>query len=192
MADFSKCIIKTLQYEGVSSSSSGYVDHPNDKGGATKYGISYAFVKDTGDIELFDTNDDYIIDKRDIINLTFEQAVEAYKKYFWDIFDLDSIEDNKKAFLVFDASVNHGIKGATKLIQKTLNYCGYSLAVDGIYGKKTKSALNECNSDEFIRNFQEKRTSLYEAIVRKNPTQKVFLAGWLKRVSLTNEDLAYV
>ena len=43
MSDFTKCITKTLRYEGVSSSSEGYVDHPNDRGGATKYGISYAF-----------------------------------------------------------------------------------------------------------------------------------------------------
>ena len=56
MSNFEKCITKTLRYEGVSSSSEGYVDHPNDRGGATKYGISCAFVKDTGDVDFFDMN----------------------------------------------------------------------------------------------------------------------------------------
>jgi lysozyme family protein len=192
MSDFEKCITKTLRYEGVSSSSEGYVDHPNDKGGATKYGISYAFVKDTGDIDFFDMNDDNIIDKRDIQQLTFDKAVEAYKKYFWDVFSLDDIEENDKAFLVFDAAVNHGVKGAAKLTQRALNACGFSLVVDGIYGRKTKAALQECSKDDFVRAFQEKRTALYKAIVNKNPSQEVFLAGWLNRVSWTSRDLEYV
>ena len=192
MSDFEKCIIKTLKYEGVSSSSEGYVDHPNDRGGATKYGISYAFVKDTGDIDFFDMNDDGIIDKRDIQQLTFDKAVETYKKYFWDVFSLDDIEENEKAFLIFDAAVNHGVKGSAKLTQKALNDCGFNLVIDGIYGRKTKQALQECPVENFVKAFQEKRSSLYKAIVKKNPSQEVFLAGWLNRISWTNEDLAYV
>lgn len=192
MSDFGKCIVKTLRYEGVSSSSEGYVDHPNDRGGATKFGISYSFVKDTGDVEFFDMNGDYQIDKRDIQLLTFDKAVEAYKRYFWDVFSLDEIEDNEKAFLVFDAAVNHGIKGSTKLTQKALNDCGFSLVVDGVYGRKTKAALQACSKTEFINAFQEKRIALYKAIVDKNPSQSVFLTGWLNRVSWTSRDLAYV
>lgn len=192
MSDFSKCITKTLQYEGVSSTSTGYVDHPLDKGGATNFGISLSFVKDTGDIETFDTNGDMILDKTDIKNMTFEQAVKAYKKYFWDYYDLDSIEDNKKCFLIFDSAVNHGLKGATRLVQKTLSELGYPIKVDGIYGPKTKSALIECPVDDFIRVFQEKRTALYNAIVKNNPKQKVFLKGWLNRIDQTTKDLQYV
>ena len=192
MSDFTKCITKTLRYEGVSSSSEGYVDHPNDRGGATKYGISYAFVKDTGDIEFFDMNGDLKIDKRDIQLLTFDKAVETYKKYFWDVFDLDEVEENEKAFLIFDAAVNHGIKGVTKLLQRSLNECGYSLKVDGIYGPKTKAALQDCGVEDFIAAFQSKRTSLYQAIVANNPSQKVFLNGWLNRVKWTYQDIAYV
>lgn len=192
MSDFTKCITKTLRYEGVSSSSDGYVDHPNDRGGATKYGISYAFVKDTGDIEFFDMNGDLKIDKRDIQLLTFDKAVETYKKYFWDVFELDDIEENEKAFLVFDAAVNHGIKGAAKLVQRALNVCGCSLKVDGIYGPKTKKALQDCAVEDFIAAFQSKRTSLYQAIVANNPSQKVFLNGWLNRVKWTYQDIAYV
>lgn len=192
MSDFEKCITKTLRYEGVSSSSEGYVDHPNDKGGATKFGISYSFVKDTGNIDFFDMNGDMVLDKRDIQQLTFEKAVEAYKKYFWDVFELDDIVDNKKAFLVFDAAVNHGIKGATKLLQRALNVCGFELKVDGIYGAKTKRALQECDAEEFVVSFQQKRTSLYQAIVNNNPSQNVFLRGWLNRIDWTNRDIAYV
>ena len=29
----------------------------------------------------------------DIKNLTFEKVVDIYKKYFWDVFDLDELDD---------------------------------------------------------------------------------------------------
>ena len=192
MSDFSKIITHTLEYEGVSSKSTGYVDHPLDKGGATKFGISLSFVVDTNDLESFDTNNDFILNKEDIKNLTFEQAVLAYKKYFWDYYNLDEVEDNKKCFLIFDSAVNHGHKGATKLIQKTLNELGYSLTVDGIYGPKSKAALIDSPVSEFISVFQEKRAALYKAIVKNNPSQNVFLKGWLNRINNINKDIAYV
>ncbi len=193
MSDFSKCVVYTLQYEGIDSSKGGsYVDHPNDKGGATKYGISLAFAKTVKDLNLMDKDGNRIITKEDIKKLTFDDAVQIYKKYFWDKFGLDEVEDNQKAFLVFDASVNHGSKGAAKIIQKSLNKIGYNLLVDGVYGPKTKAALIEADSQEFIQSFQETRTQYYEAIVRANPSQRVFLNGWLNRIKWTTRDLNYV
>lgn len=192
MSDFTKCITHTLRYEGVSENSPGLVDHPSDRGGITKYGISYEFVKNTGNTNLFDMNFDGKLTKEDIRNLTFDAALEAYKLYFWDYYFLDDIEDNRKAFLIFDASVNHGYKTATKLIQRALNSSGYQLSIDGIWGPKTKASLVDCPVEDFIKNFQEKRRALYKAIVKNNPSQNVFLKGWLRRVDMTDRDLNYV
>lgn len=193
MSDFTKCVHFTLQYEGIDTSPGGaYSDHPSDRGGPTKYGICLMFAKDVRDMNLMDKDGNRVITKEDIKKLTFDDAIKIYKKYFWDRFNLDSVEDNQKAFLVFDACVNHGYRGATKIVQKTLNKCGYNLLVDGIYGPKTRNALINADSQKFIKVFQEVRTDYYYAIVRNNPSQKVFLKGWLNRIKWTTRDLNYV
>ena len=51
----------TLELEG------GYVNDPNDSGGQTKYGISKKAYPDL-----------------DIPNLTIAQAMEIYRKDYWD------------------------------------------------------------------------------------------------------------
>ena len=193
MSDFSKCVVHTLSYEGIDSSPTGsYSNHPLDKGGPTKYGISLKFAKGTKDFELFDATKDKRIDSDDIRVLSFDDAVQAYKKYFWDYFDLDTIEDNKKCFVVFDAAVNHGIGGATKLMQKTLVDLGYNVTIDGLYGPKTKAAFVNAQPEDFVINFLDKRESLFRAIVKNNPSQKVFLKGWLNRIENIKRDMKYV
>lgn len=193
MSDFSKCIVFTLKYEGIDSSPTGsYSNHPMDKGGPTKYGISCRFAESTNDLELFDANNDNVISPDDIKNLKFEEAVSAYKRYFWDYYHLDNIEDNRKCFLVFDAAVNHGYSGATKLLQKTLVAMGYDLKIDGVYGPKTEAAFRDCEVGSFVNVFLEKRESLYRAIVANNPSQKVFLNGWLNRIKNIERDINYV
>lgn len=182
-----------MKYEGIDSSPTGsYSNHPMDKGGPTKYGISCRFAEGTRDLELFDADNDKRITANDIKNLTFEDAVAAYKKYFWDYYHLDNIEDNRKCFVVFDSAVNHGYSGATKLIQKTLKEMGYVIKVDGIYGPKTESAFVEAPVGDFINIFLTKREALYRAIVKNNPSQKIFLKGWLNRLSSIKQDINYV
>ncbi|MTV61638.1 putative peptidoglycan-binding domain-containing protein, partial [Streptococcus pneumoniae] len=53
--------------------------------------------------------------------------------------------------------------------------------VDGIYGLDTISAINTVNPLVFIEKMIEKQKNFYLKIVEKNPNQKIFLKGWLKR-----------
>lgn len=67
--NFDKAITFTLQWEG------GYVNHPNDPGGETKYGISKRSYPDV-----------------DIKSLTVQEAKIIYKRDYWDEMDLDEVE----------------------------------------------------------------------------------------------------
>lgn len=176
MADYQLIIPIILKHEG------GLTDDPVDRGGITNYGISLKFAQGTQDYELLDIDRDGDIDREDIKKLTKEQAIEVYKKHFWNPFKLDDEPSNSVALLIFDSAVNHGIGGASNLIQKTLVDMGYNISIDGKVGPKTLAALHNADSDEFINMFLSVRERYYRRIVEKNPSQNRFLRGWLNRI----------
>ena len=87
--------------------------------------------------------------------------------------------------LHFDSAVNHGVGGAAKLLQRTVN--NYALKagldvqvdVDGAVGPKTLAALCQCldfkgNVRLICEIYCNEREKYYKAIVENNPSQKVF------------------
>lgn len=180
---YEKIIKFTLKYEG------GLSDHPNDKGGLTKYGVSLAAGKNIDD-DTIDMDGDSQITSYDIRNLTLEASIEWYKNNFWNIpYHLDEIESEWKQFIIFDCNVNHGPRNTTKLIQSTLRDMNYNITIDGIYGKNTKTALIDSDSEKFFTIMLRKRENFYKAIVNKNPSQHVFLKGWLNRINMIKKDV---
>lgn len=184
MASYEKCIPVILKNEG------GFTDDKFDKGGATNFGISVRFAEGTGDLELFDMDQDGDIDRDDMYNLTQEVAEEAYKKYFWDKYRLDDLTSDKKALVIFDAAVNHGIPNTTAMVQKAIDACGETITVDGKFGPKTFSLIESLDEDVFIESFLNIRSKFYNRIVEKNPTQSKFLKGWLNRIKNLQKDLS--
>ena len=81
---FRKAVDRLLGHEG------GYVFHPRDPGGETKWGISKRSYPDL-----------------DIKNLSREYAISLYKLDFWIPLNCDDLPF-PLAFQVFDAGVNHG------------------------------------------------------------------------------------
>lgn len=168
---FEKFIPKVLNIEG------GLSFNKYDKGGATKFGISLAFLKANG----IDINKDGKIDQNDILALDVDRAKQLYYDYFYSKMKIDEIKDEKIAINVFDMGINSGIVPAVRLLQDTLNRHGASLKVDGIIGAKTLDAVNKAEGD--INNtYCEERINYYETICLRDPSQRVFLNGWKNRV----------
>ena len=59
---------------------------------------------------------------------------------------------------------------------------GSSSPADGIIGLQTVKYLNLVNSEKFLAEYHKLQIEYYNAVVKSNPKQKVFLAGWLNRV----------
>lgn len=154
-----------------------------DFGGATNRGISLKFLLSLGidrnDFEADgDINNDGVIDEKDIVCLTREQAKILYFKYFYNpLYDL--IKEKAIANRLFNFGVNAGKERAVIILQETINEVldAKILKVDGIFGRKTLAAINGIDPgklyDRYIINI--------EYYYRKlNKPQ--FLTGWLNRL----------
>ena len=175
MKTIDEMIEDILKHEG------GYVDHPNDKGGATNFGVSLRYARDIG----LDNDGDGDTDKDDIRLVTRKQAAKLYKDDFLIKPRISSLPVEYQPQL-FDMAVNHGAHRAVTLFQHVLNdLMGPNLDTDGIVGKKTRQTAEysvERWGWQHVNNaLVDKRIAFFRAIVKNNPKQKVFLKGWLAR-----------
>ena len=115
-------------------------------------------------------------------------AIDIYNKKYWLKNNLDKINDFKIALSIFDWTVNSGTWG-TKKAQTAINniYEKKVLVVDGIIGNGSLKYLNEVNPDKFLETYHNLQESFYRSIVKSNPSQSVFLKGWLNRLQ-TKKD----
>jgi lysozyme family protein len=134
----------------------GYVNHTNDPGGETKFGISKKSYPNL-----------------DIQNLTLDQAKEIYKRDFWDKVYGDYLP-YKVGLLAFDAAVNHGVRAAIKILQKALG-----IPDDGIFGDDTYTELINSDPDKFSKTFVSKRLDFYSSL----STWPSFGKGWTRRMA---------
>jgi len=161
MADFLRALPYVLKNEG------GWSDDPNDPGGATNYGITLAEAQKHG-----------IADKEALKNISPEKVAEIYHTDYWQF---DGVNDQRVATKVFDIHVNMG--DSIRVIQNALNRLGACLAIDGIYGKATESALNAFDPDHILDMLCRVAAEKYQSIVYHRPASSVFLKGWLIRAA---------
>jgi len=160
MANFSLAIQPLLRREG------GYVNHPSDRGGETKFGISKKQYPNL-----------------DIFNLTENEAKKIYKRDYWDKISGDLIKDQFTAEHLFDLAVNHGVSRGSKLIQESLGDLGQPVKIDGVIGFKSLNKINRTDSTKLNNTLVDNRINFYDKIVSNNPSQKVFYKGWIKRAN---------
>jgi len=144
----------------------GYVNDPYDTGGETKFGIAQNFTK-----------------KR-VIDMTLEDAMVHYYNNYWLASNCNEMPP-KVAIIHFDGCVNHGVKQASKFLQRVIG-----VVDDGIVGARTLSILNSIQDiDSIVIEIADRREAFYNRIVERNPSQKRFLKGWMIRI---NEVRDYV
>lgn len=146
----------------------GYVNHPLDRGGETKWGVTHTTYN-----SLFDGS---------VKDMTEEQWDTIFKKLFWKPCNADNLIDQNVANVIVDWAWGSGVVSTKKRIQRL-----FGLKDDGIFGTKTMNVLNTNTLDVFKKIWNAHK-DFYNNIVKRNPSQKVFLKGWLNRLnSLTYE-----
>lgn len=146
-----------------------YVDHPADRGGPTKYGITLKTLSDwRGRSSTAD----------DVKKLTEVEAREIYRERYMTAPKLHLITDVKVRALAVDCAVNHGPQQAVKLLQLSAR-----VFPDGIFGPKTRDAVNNMTPSALYARLCAARVRYYGQIIRKDSTQHVFAEGWANRVA---------
>lgn len=177
---FDKAIDTVLEHEG------GFVNHRDDPGGATNYGISLRTVLqmvEAGDLkaERFDVDGDGDIDVDDIRALNVEAAEEIYFELWWQRNQYDRIDDQDIATKVFDFAVNMGSRQAHKLLQRACRACGWTLVDDGLIGPNSIRAINSVRPAVLLAAFKSEAAGFYRALTVKNEAFESFIDGWLIR-----------
>ena len=150
MGMFDYFIERVLVHEG------GYVNDPRDPGQETRWGISKRAYPQV-----------------DIRNLTRAQAVDIYRRDFWQRVRGDELP-REFAFQALDAAVNHGIGNAVRWMQRAAG-----VADDGVIGPVTLAAVQRAQPADLVLRFNAERLRFYAKLT----TFSAFGRGWVNRVA---------
>ena len=171
MASFNEFLPILLRFEG------GFVDDPDDPGGATNKGIT---------LQTFRTCANSLLGIEPTLeslrNLTDAQAGTIYQALYWNKVHGDEIALQELANIVCDFFVNAG-GSAAKLLQTILNEMHSGVEVDGVMGPACMRALAGADQAEVYSRYKQGRINYYQDLARRQPSLAKFLKGWLKRVN---------
>lgn len=170
---FATALPLILRHEG------GYVDDPDDRGGATNKGITQ---------QVYDNyRKGKKLDSQPVRSITDDEVEEIYFLNYW----LDGLCDKLPfglALVHFDFAVNSGITQAFRTLQRVVG-----TTVDGKFGPKSFEALGKAIRNRgvpaLIDAYSDERMAFYITITNNRPVNLKFLMGWFRRTVATR-DLA--
>lgn len=163
----------------------GYVNDPDDPGGATNYGVTIHTMRRLR----LDLDGDGDVDARDVRRLTKAQAVDIFIRHYFHRPRIGELPGSLHA-TVFDMYVNAG-GNAIKILQRLLNEMGQTVSVDGALGPQSigaAQAANETAPHHLADAYGIARRNYYFRIADHRPASRKYArtraggkGGWIKR-----------
>lgn len=167
MADVNKLVPHILKWEG------GYINDPDDLGGATNKGICFRTFK------LYRTRKRLPVPTiEDLKNISDEEFVAILKEMYWDACRADRIESQSVANAIVDWAWNSGATIAAKEVQKVLG-----VETDGIIGNITLAAINSHSPLPLFGKIRRARIAYIERICKSRSENNKFYRGWMNRIN---------
>lgn len=163
----------------------GYVNDPDDPGGATNFGVTIHTMRRLG----LDLDGDGDVDARDVKRLTKTQAVDIFIKHYFEKPRIAELPQPVQAS-VFDMYVNAG-SNAVKILQRMLVQMGRTVSIDGALGPQTLGAAHDAFKrapSHFVDAYGIARRNYYFRIGDRRPASRKYArtraggkGGWIRR-----------
>lgn len=163
----------------------GYVNDPDDPGGATNHGVTIHTMRRLG----LDLDGDGAVTSADVKRLSRSQAVDIFIQHYFKAPRIGDLPEVVQAS-VFDMYVNAG-GNAVKILQRLLRQMGHDISVDGTIGPQTIAAAQEAAKsapDHFVDAYAIARRNYYFRLADARPASRKFArtraggkGGWIKR-----------
>jgi lysozyme family protein len=163
----------------------GYVNDPDDPGGATKYGVTIHTMRRLG----LDLTGDGRVSEADVRALTRAQAVDIFIEHYFEKPGIDGLPEVLHAS-VFDMYVNAG-GNAVKILQGLLREMGQQVSVDGAIGPQTRAAAQAAYDKapaHLADAYAIARRNYYFRLADNRPASRKYArtraggkGGWIKR-----------
>lgn len=171
--------------ENIVAREGGFVDDPDDPGGATKHGVTLATLRRLG----VDLDGDGRVGMADLRRLDRAQAVDIFLRHFFLRPGLDGLPEALQA-PVFDMYVNAGAN-AVRILQRLLREMGHDIAVDGVVGSQTRAAARDAARPDpiMLRDaYGVARRNYYFRLADRRPASRKYVrtrsggkGGWIRR-----------
>lgn len=164
----------------------GFVNDPDDPGGATNFGVTLGTMRALGQ----DLTGDGRVDIADIRALTEERALQIYLAQYYQKPRIAELPMALRA-TVFDMQVNAG-SNAVRLLQRLMNAMGADLVVDGALGGQSLRAAAQLAAAGdlalFVDAYGIARRNYYYALGDARPASRKYArrrdggkGGWITR-----------
>lgn len=170
---------------GIVNREGGYVNDPDDPGGATNFGVTIHTMRRLG----LDLDRDGDVDAADVRRLTQEQAVEIFVDHYFNRPKISRLPEALHA-TVFDMYVNAG-GNAVKILQRLLREFQEDVTVDGALGPQSFAAAQRVfsKSGEYLVDaYGIARRNYYFRIADRRPASRKYArsraggkGGWIHR-----------
>lgn len=162
-ASFDRSLAEVLLHEG------GFVNHPADPGGATKYGITRTTLSRFRGRP---------VSVEDVRGLTREEAGTIYRRRYWDAVRGDELPAGLDLAL-FDFAVNSGPDRAVRTLQGILG-----VPADGIVCPRTLEAARNAEAADVVRRLTRARLAFLSGLA----SWPIFGRGWRSRVLAVEQE----
>jgi|TARA_R110000824_G_scaffold21078_6_gene78859 lysozyme family protein len=167
---------KTLDFVIDNFEGTKFVDHPDDRGGPTKFGITKkALSKMRG----------RAVRNDDIHKLTRVEAKSIYVSDYVEPVWAGKMSYGPLRLAVVDWSIHSGAKRVVKAIQEIVE-----VTTDGIMGPITWAAISGHEPRSMFLRVMAARTVFLSRLVARDNSQVVFLYGWGRRLAKILESAA--